>query len=440
MAGLATARALTNHFDRVTLVERDELPTETAQRKGVPQGEHAHGLLPSGFRILKDYFPGMMDDIVADGAMHGDLTGDFLWYQYGGWKLRADCGLEAVVVSRPHLERKVRERVIALAKVTVLQGHDVEEPEFDTSKNALTGVRIKNRSTGESKTMAADLVVDTLGRGSPSPKWLKNWGFAEVAETSVEINIGYATGVFERKPGDLFGTMGAVVAGTVPESTRMCAMLGAEGNRWVVTLGGALKDYPPTELAAWREFARSLPDPIVADVLEGREPLVPIKSYRFQANRHRHYEKLSRFPDRYLVLGDAICSFNPIYGQGMSVALTEARALDTCLASSDDDLAKRFFARASEVIASPWAIATGEDYRFPSVEGKRPPGFGVISRYMARAHRVACKDPVVLKQFFHVAALLAAPPSMMVPSIAWRVLTGGRGTMQTTPNAKLASA
>jgi hypothetical protein len=136
-------------------------------------------------------------------------------------------------------------------------------------------------------------------------------------------------------------------------------------------------------------------------------------------------------------LGDAVCSFNPIYGQGMSVAMCEARALDECLAAGGEDLAKPFFAKVAEIVATPWAIAVGEDYRYPEVEGPRPPGFAIISRYMQRAHRAAVRDPVVLKRFFEVASLLAPPPTMMKPEIAWRVLLGGRGTRQATPLQKV---
>jgi 2-polyprenyl-6-methoxyphenol hydroxylase-like FAD-dependent oxidoreductase len=438
MAGLGAARALTNHFDHVTLVERDELPVATASRKGVPQGQHAHGLLPSGYRILSDYFPGMMDALVADGALSGDLTGDFLWYQYGGWKLRADCGLTGIVVSRPHLERAVRERVLALPGLTLLQGHDGEEPVFDKATRRVTGLRVHNRTTGAIATLEADLVVDALGRGSPSPKWLAGWGYGEVAETQVPIEVGYATAVYERRPGDLYGSIGAVIAGTAPQATRFAALLGAEGNRWIVTLAGCLRDYPPTDLAGWTEFAASLPTRDVADLVRDREPLGPIASYRFPANRHCHYEKLAAFPEGYLVIGDAVCSFNPIYGQGMSVALSEARALDDCLAKGDDDLARRFFAKVTGIVASPWAIATGEDYRYPQVEGRRPPGFGLVSRYMERAHRAATRDPVVLRRFFEVASLLAPPPAMMAPAIAWRVLVGGGRIGPTSPARKVA--
>ena len=372
MAGLGAARALANHFDRVTLVERDELTTGGTTRKGVPQAQHAHGLLPSGYRILSDYFPQMMDELVEDGAIRGDLTGDFLWYQYGGWKLRADSGLEAIVVSRPQLERKVRDRVLALSKVTLLQGYDAEGPIFDPRARRVTGLSVKKLSTATTAALAADLVVDALGRGSPSQKWLASFGYGQVKETHVPIEVGYATGVFERRPGDLYGSMGAVIAGTAPQSTRFVAILGAEGDRWIITLAGCLRDYPPTDFDGWKEFARSLPTPDAFELVKDREPIGPIASYRFPANRRCHYEELAGFPDGYLVAGDAVCSFNPVYGQGMSVALAEAQALDRCLGNGDADLAKRFFRDVARIVESPWAIATGEDYRYPQVGGRRP--------------------------------------------------------------------
>ena len=170
MAGLGAARALANHFERVTLVERDEVSDCAQHRKGVPQGQHAHGLLPAGYRVLADYFPQMMDELVAEGALRADLTGDFLWYQYGGWKLRADSGLDGIVVSRPHLERKVRDNVLALPRLALLQGHDGEEPVFDLMSRRVTGLSVRKRATGETTKLEADLVVDALGRGSPSPK------------------------------------------------------------------------------------------------------------------------------------------------------------------------------------------------------------------------------------------------------------------------------
>jgi 2-polyprenyl-6-methoxyphenol hydroxylase-like FAD-dependent oxidoreductase len=439
MAGLGTARALANHFDRVTIVERDGL-SDDGVRKGVPQGAHAHGLLPSGYRVLDAYFPGMMDELVAAGALPGDLTGDFLWYHFGRWKLRADCGLRGIVLTRPTLEAAVRRHVRANPKITFLSGHDVESASFDAASDRVKGVVVKNRETSASTTLDADLVVDGLGRGSPTPKWLAAWGFGDVAEETVKIDVGYATGMFERRPGDIFGSLGAIVTSTPPKSTRHGFVLGAEGGRWTITLCGVLRDYPPTDLAAFKEFARTLPVPAVYDLVKDREPVSELVSYRFPANQRRLYSRLARFPSGLLVIGDAVCSFNPAYGQGMSVALCQAKALDECLADGDDGVAKRFMARVDAIVDVPWGITTGEDLRYPSVVGKRPPGFSVLGRYMERVHQAASRDPVVLRRFFDVAGLIAPPTAILSPAIAWRVLVGGRGAPQESPAQKLAEA
>ncbi len=285
-------------------------------------------------------------------------------------------------------------------------------------------MRVKNRSTSESATLDADLVVDASGRGSQSPRWLASWGFGDVPEDSVRVDVGYATAVFERRPGDLFGTGGAIIAGTPPASKRYGAVFSAERDRWTVTMVGMLRDYPPTELAAWREFARTLPTQDIYELVKNREPLGPIASHRFPANRRRMYARLARFPAGYLVLGDAVCSFNPLYGQGMSIALCEAKALERAVEPGDDRLAARFFAEADRLVDGAWAITTGEDFRYAEIAGARPPGFSLISRYLERAHRAAARDPIVLRRFFDVANLLVPPTSLLAPNIAWRVLLG----------------
>jgi 2-polyprenyl-6-methoxyphenol hydroxylase-like FAD-dependent oxidoreductase len=436
MGGLGVARALVNHFERVTLVERDVLPLIPENRKGAAQGSHTHGLLPAGYRVLDTYFPGMMDEIAQLGAPRGDITGDFIWFHRGEWKLRADSGLYSISVSRPCLEWKVRERVRALPRVTILEDRDGVEPLFDHDSKRVTGLRVRDRKTGELTTLPADLVVDASGRGSQSNKWLASWGFGSVPETSVRIDVGYATGLFARRPGDLYGTSGAIIAGTPPRSTRYAATMEIEGNRWIITLAGCLSDYPPTELAAWKDYMRGLPTTDLFEMVKDREPLAPIASHRFPANRRRHFDKLGRFPSGYLVSGDAICSFNPIYGQGMSVALCEARALDECLAQGTTNLARRFFARANTVVDTAWAIVTGEDLRYPQVLGRRPAGFELLGRYMDRVQHAAAVDPVVLKCFFSVASLVEPPSALLAPRIVLRVLRAGLQNKAAVPIQK----
>jgi 2-polyprenyl-6-methoxyphenol hydroxylase-like FAD-dependent oxidoreductase len=197
---------------------------------------------------------------------------------------------------------------------------------------------------------------------------------------------------------------------------------------------GLLGDHPPTELDAWKEFARSLPAPLVFELVKDRQPLAPIASYRFAANRRRLFGRMKRFPQGFLALGDSCCSFNPVYGQGMSVALGQAKVLDDCLAKGDQRLAARFFSHAAPLADWAWAITTGEDLRFPSVEGKRPPGAAIINRYLDLVHRAAARDPVVLRRFFEVASLLGPPTRLLAPAIAWRVLVGGIGVEQVSPS------
>jgi 2-polyprenyl-6-methoxyphenol hydroxylase-like FAD-dependent oxidoreductase len=439
LAGLTTARALSNHYSRVTVVERDERPPVGEPRKGAPQGRHAHGLLASGYRQLDAYYPGLFDEIVELGGRRGDVNSDFLWHLQGHWKLRTGTGLAGAVMSRPLLESIVAKYTAALPGVTLLEGYDAEQPEF--SGGRVTAVRVMNRVTGEAQELEADLVVDATGRGSQAPRWLKQWGFGDVAESEVRIDMGYATTVFERKAGDLFGADGgAIIAGTVPQGTRFGTIIRMEGERWMVTLGGTLGDYPSTELAEWRAFAEDLATHDIANIVRVREPLREIVSYRYTASQRRHFDRMKSFPEGFLVIGDALCSFNPVYGQGMSVAVLEAKALDDCLAQGDGRLWARFFKRAHAITETPWVIATGEDLKYPQVAGKRPRGFRLINSYMARVQKAATKDPVVLRQFFLVLNLLAPPSSLMSPPIAWRVLMGGRGEAQPLPVSADAAA
>lgn len=437
MAGLGAARALSSHFEHVTIVERDALSERLSlpSRKGVPQGNHGHGLLASGYQILDAYFPGMMDELVAEGASPGDGTRDFLWYQLGAWKLRAASDLRGIVMSRPLLEAKVRSRVRALTNVSFLAEHEVEAPVFEPSRRSVIGALVRDRRQGTSRRLDADLVVDATGRGSLTPRWLSSWGFGETPESLIRCNVGYASATFERRPGDFMGAIGGIVSGTPPCERRAGAVFAIEDGQWLVTLAGSVGDHPPSDPDGFRLFARSLPTQDVFRLVADRESTSEIRSYRFAASRRRHYRSLARFPDGYVVLGDALCSFNPIYGQGMSVALGEAKALDECLGEGVEGIGRRFLERADALIDVPWAIAAGEDMRYPEVEGRRPPGFSLVCRYMDRVHRAASRDPVVLKRFFEVANLLRPASALMTPGIAFRVLLGDARAQRKITNA-----
>ncbi len=215
MSGLLAAKALSRHFAEVTIVERDLLPTDAALRKGVPQAAHAHGLLTGGYRVIDAYFPGIMDELERLGAPRGDVVRDFLWFQYGRWKLRHDAGLSGIVVSRPCLEAAIRKRVLALPNVRVHDGTAVVAPIFDAATARVTGVLAERRDGDRETRLDADLVIDATGRGSRSTKWLGAWGFPPVPVTTVTVNVGYATRVLRRQPGEFFNSTGAIVSGII---------------------------------------------------------------------------------------------------------------------------------------------------------------------------------------------------------------------------------
>jgi 2-polyprenyl-6-methoxyphenol hydroxylase-like FAD-dependent oxidoreductase len=422
IGGLLAAQVLSSHFTRVTVLERDLLPQEAVLRKGTPHCVHGHGLLASGYDVMDRYFPGMMDDLERHGALRGDVLGDFLWHLDGLWKLRHQSGLRGIVVSRPFLEAAVRNRVRQLPNVMILDGTEAINPLYDPTIGRVTGVQARSTRTGREDTLHAALVVDASGRGSRSPAWLSEWGFGKCPVHTVRIDVSYATRFYQRRAGDLYGALGIVVSGKPPADRRSAGVLAAEGDRWIVTLMGRLGDYPPLNEHDWVKFAAHLAVPTVYNLLTSSRPLSGVMGYRFPTTERRRYERMRDFPSGYLVIGDAICSFNPIYGQGMSVAAAEALALDESLMQGMSGLAQRFFRRVSHIVDIPWTIATGEDLRYPEVEGKRSLGTGLLNRYLERVQAAASDDPVVCRKLFEVMNLLAPPSALIKPAIALRTL------------------
>ena len=426
MGGLVAARVLTDYFEKVTVVERDAFPPIGEQRRGVPQGRHTHGLLASGRQVLDRLFPGVSKELIETGAVAGDIVRDARWFNEGACLCRFASGLEGLLMTRPLLEGMVRRHLLRLPGVQARENCAVEGLAATADNRRVTGVKI----AGE--TLAADLVVDTTGRGSHSPQWLEAMGYEKVAEERVEVALGYTTRFFRRRPDHMNGDMGAIIPPT-PAGKRGGVMLAQEGDRWTVTLIAHFGNYAPADLPGFIEFASTLPAPYIHEVVRDAEPLGEPASARFPASTRRRYENLKRFPEGYLVFGDAISSFNPIYGQGMSVAALESDELAATLSEGFDDLARRFFARAGKLVDIPWSIAVGNDLRMPEATGPRSAGLNFINWYMSKLHRAGHHDPIPAMAFHRVANLLAPPPSVMHPKVAWRVLLGN---LRSHPHAK----
>jgi len=421
MGGLLAGRALADYYDEVTLVERDALPLAYEPRKGVPQGRHSHGLLARGREVLEELFPGFTAEMVAEGAVPGDISDRILWFNHGFYLCNAPSDLSGLAVSRPMLEGGVRRRILQFSNVRIRQRCDVLQPVRDSHRDRVTGVRVVARDSSDgAETISADLVVDASGRGSRSPAWLDALGYAKPREEQIQVSIAYKTRLYRRRPEDLRGKMGAIIAACRPD-WRFGIILAQEGERWTVSLGGYLGDQVPADDLEFVEFARSLPKQEIFDVIKDAEPLSPILSYQFSTNQRRYYEELSRFPEGYVVFGDALCSFNPVYGQGMTVACLEALTLRECLAKGSDGIGRRFFRTAGRLIDIPWQIAVGSDLQHERVEGKRTGQVRFVNWYIARLFRSANRDPVLATKFLEVANLRKAPSTLLSPAVALRV-------------------
>lgn len=419
MGGLLAARALVNHFLSVTVLEKDAFPAADVSRKGVPQGRHAHGLLARGREVIESFFPGWTDEVVEAGGLFGDIANDVDWIGHGVRLKAGPSDLSGLLAARPVLEGHVRRRLAALPGVRLIERADVQELLWQGDR--VRGVRVT--SGGVAEEMAAELVVDASGRGSPSPAWLKQLGFEAATEERIEIGAGYTTRVYRRKPSDIGGKLAVVIAGSAP-NWRNGVILAQSSDRWIVSIGGYLGDHAPTDEQMFAAYAASLTAPEIHQVVGTAEPLSEFLTYRFPASQRRRYEKLARFPEGLLVFGDAICSFNPVYGQGMTVAAQEAAALDGCLKQGFDNLAQRFFKEAAAVADTPWDIAVGNDLRHPAVQGPRPVFVRFINWYVGKLHMAAQHDAKLANAFLRVANLVAPPPTLLSPGVAWRVLRG----------------
>lgn len=436
MAGLAAARVLADVYERVTVLERDALPGAAAHRKGVPQSHHAHGLLAAGRVALEELFPGLTDELVANGALSGDLQAQSRWSNQGLRLCPGPSGLQGIALSRPLLEGSIRERVRALPNVWVVDRCVAAGLVGSPDGRRVCGVRVLRRADSSAEeVLEADLVVDATGRGSRSPLWLEALGYPRPAEDEVRVGVAYASRVYRRRRDHADGDRAVVVAATV-ERPRGGAMLAMEGDRWMVTLNGYLGQRPPTDPDGFVAFAAGLPAPDIFEVISDAEPLGEVLPARYPASVRRRYERLDRFPEGYLVVGDAVCSFNPIYGQGMSVAALEALTLRECLrAGPAAGLARRFFAKAARIVDIPWGIAVGADLRFPGIHGARTAKVRLVNAYLARFHVAAATDPVLGGAFLRVVNLMDRPESLLGPTIALRVLRGNLRRTAVWPRA-----
>jgi 2-polyprenyl-6-methoxyphenol hydroxylase-like FAD-dependent oxidoreductase len=423
IAGLLAAHVLAERVARVTVVDRDELPLLPQSPARLPHGRHLHHLLSHGRATLERLFPGFADDMRAAGAHSIDIVADVAWLGPGGWAPRAPSGLLTFLCGRDLIETVIRRRVAANPRVTLLERHACAG--LLAHGGRVTGVQLQPRGGGAPTKLRADLVVDASGRTSRAPDWLEALGYGRPAERSVSAFLGYASRLYALPEGDP-GWKVLLIQSRPPHNPRTGTMTMQEHGRWIVTLAGAARDYPPTDEAGFLAFARSLHDPTLATVLERAVPLGPIVGFRRSANRIHQYERLPRWPEGLIVLGDAVCALNPYYAQGMTNAARGALTLAACLRHDwrAPGWGHRFQRRLAATNRLPWLLATGEDFRYPTTEGRRLPTTRLLHWFVDRAMARAIERPAMFRDFIQVMHMLKPPHSLLRPPLALQLFTG----------------
>ncbi|WP_150238156.1 FAD-dependent oxidoreductase [Nocardiopsis quinghaiensis] len=422
IAGLFAARVLADAYDDVLVVDRDTLVGVDSARRGCPQGKHINGLLARGQEAMEELYPGITEELFADGVPTGDLSGNVRWYFRGRPVVQQDAGLVCVAASRPMLERHIRERTEAFPNVSFAERHDILGLTVTPDKSRVTGVRVQRAGSDEEENITADLVVDATGRGSRTPLWLADLGYPEVEEERKKIGLGYVTQHY-RLTRDPYGDDLSINPVASPELPRGAIFTKTDGNRVELTTYGILGDHPPTEQQELYDWLGTLATQDIRKALEHAEPLDAPVAFRFPTTLRRRYESMARFPDGLLVTGDAVCCFNPVYAQGMTVAALAALTMRDHLHTGAAPQPRQYFRDlARDAIDPPWDMTHVVDLGFAGVEGERTPFIRAQQLYLKMVQTATAKDGAVTASYMRAAGLVDRPESLMRPGLVLRVL------------------
>jgi 2-polyprenyl-6-methoxyphenol hydroxylase-like FAD-dependent oxidoreductase len=439
IAGLLAASVLAETFPRVTVFDRDTLPSEPEPRRGVPQSRQLHAMHARGAQALTELLPGFWDEMVAAGAPVGDTQAEVHWYLDDYLLKPAPSGLKGIAITRPRLEWLMRSRVAALPAVRITDATDVTG--LVTSGGRVTGVTVSAARTPDAvpETVAADLVIDATGRGSRALTWLGELGYPVPRSSELRADVTYLSRFYSRDPAQLDGRFGGLVT-PYPGQPRGGAVLRQEGDRFVVLLAGMIGEEPPLDEAGMLAYADSLACPDIAAVMRQSTPLGEPVRFTYPSSTLHHYHELDAYLGGFLLIGDALCGLNPIYGQGITVAALEALTLRRMLGPGGGagsigvavpaaDLPRTYFREVGKLLAEAWATAAAADLRFPQVAGNRQPGSSLINAYMVKYRAAASVDPVLGRTFLRVANMIDKPTRLLSAGHVFRVFrSAGKAT------------
>jgi 2-polyprenyl-6-methoxyphenol hydroxylase-like FAD-dependent oxidoreductase len=426
IGGLAAAKAVAPYFDNVIVLDRDVLPDEFISRAGTPQARHAHMLLAGGQRALTELFPGIDADLMSAGAIRTQVGRDVMFERPGYDPFpRRDLSLEAFSMSRSLLEVISRRRLGQERNIQVRSGSRVIELVASFDRRAIGAVRYGD-SNGEQE-IPADIVVDASGRARPTLSFLGKSGFPKPAEAEIGVDLGYASAIFEIPAYTPRDWLGLAHFPALPNEARGGLILPIEHGRWIVSLVGVHGDAPPTEIERFRAFAESFRTRTFFDAISCAKQVGEIARYNLPSSIRRDFRGLHHLPRGLIPLGDSVCRFNPVFGQGMSVAIQEAVILGCLLGSrlglADplDGLAQDYLREIQRCLEAPWATAM-IDFVNPKTRGERPPDLDKSLRYGAALLRLAAVDPEVHKVMAEVNHLVRPHSALREPHLAARIM------------------
>lgn len=430
IAGLLSAKMLSDVFEEVLIVERDRIDNNAAERTGVPQSPQPHILLTQGYRLLKDFFPGLEKDLQAAGAVPVDWGQDFQYFAFGDWcaNVTEPTGLDSFSCTRPLLEAAIRQKVEQTGNIKRLSPYRVEALSGDADK--ITGIRCRqSKDKTDERVIEADLVVDASGRSTNAPKWLAALGAAVPAVEKIDAQLGYATGRY-RIPEDWNEAWKVLlIAHEPPEKTQLGYLARVENNELIATLGGYCQEYPPLTQADFEQTAKQLPDQAFYDAIAQSTPVSRIKAYRSTANRLYHYEQLGEMPTGFVAIGDSVCALCPAYGQGLTTSAMSALTLQEWLLENaknpggGESLA--FQRKLAKRIQPAWNAATKNDAGFLQKGGKHQRSlaerllFGYMRKLVAKTHT----DAELMLALTRVTHMLDSPAQLLHPKLILKALT-----------------
>ncbi|AZD48531.1 FAD-dependent oxidoreductase [Pseudomonas chlororaphis] len=421
IAGCLAAEVLSRHFEQVVLVEKNSVQDDCSERQSVPQENHPHVILLAGMRLLENIFPGLSEELVRKGAVSADLINDIKWFHFGQWKKRYSSDMSTQFFSRPLLDSCIRSRVLRNSKVQWLSNTTLTSIKFDQSLQVM-GVDIDSPS--KMKHLETRLVIDASGQGSRTAKMLENAGLGTVGKSFIETHLGYISRVYKRSSRPISDWKAMVIWPEPPHQKSIGLLLPIENDRWLLSSGGWFNCFPKAEPESLLKSLQQLPARDLYDFIKTAEPLSDVHSYRFSGSRWWHYERLPSFPDGLIVMGAALCSINPFFGQGMTLCAMQANQLSIHIGDwLSNKLSTKSIQRSFvKDLQSSWNMAKEEDMRFPETSGKRTFMIKLKHWYGAGFNRLSASDKRARKLQLKIIHLMTSPNKALQPNIASRII------------------